>query len=61
MPTYRAYFIDSDDRVVSFKPIEAEDDNQAMQAARQYIDGKDIEVWLLDRKVGRLSAEGKNP
>jgi hypothetical protein len=53
MPTYRAYFIDSDDRVVSFKPIEAEDDNQAMQAARQYIDGKDIEVWLLDRKIGR--------
>jgi len=35
-------------------------DAQAMQAARQYLDGKDIEVWLLDRKIGRLAAGKKS-
>lgn len=55
MPTYRAYLIDQNDRVVSFKPIEAEIDEEAVEAARRYVDGCDVEVWHLDRKVARLS------
>jgi hypothetical protein len=55
MPAYRAYFIDKDDRVVSFKPVEADSDEEALEAARQFVDGHDVEVWLLDRMVGRLS------
>jgi hypothetical protein len=55
MPTYRAYFLDKDDRVESFKPVEAESDQEAMEAAKQFVDGHDVEVWLLDRMVGRLS------
>ena len=55
MPAYRAYFIDKDDRVESFKPVEAESDEEALEAARQFVDGHDVEVWLLDRMVGRLS------
>ena len=57
MPTYRAYIIDRDDRVASYKPIEAETDAEALEAARQFVDGCDVEVWYLDRKIGRLARE----
>jgi uncharacterized protein YcsI (UPF0317 family) len=54
MPTYRAYLINGDNRVVSFRPIEAETDAQALQIARRFVHGCDVEVWCLDRKIGRL-------
>jgi hypothetical protein len=54
MPTYRAYIIDRDDRVASYKPIDADTDAVALEAARQFVDGYDVEVWYLDRKIGRL-------
>jgi hypothetical protein len=57
MPTYRAYLIDGDDRVASYKPIEAETDAEALKAARQFVDGCDVKVWHLDRKIGRLERE----
>jgi hypothetical protein len=59
MPTYRAYLIDGDDRVASYKPIDAETDAEALKAARQFVDGCDVEVWHLDRKIGRLEREKK--
>ena len=59
MPTYRAYLIDGDDRVASYKPIEAETDAEALEAARQFVDRGDVEVWHLDRKIGRLEREKK--
>jgi hypothetical protein len=55
MTTYRAYLIDQNDRVVSFQPIEAETDEEAVEAARLYVDGCDVEIWHLGRKVARLS------
>jgi hypothetical protein len=55
MPTYRAYLIDADNRVSSYRPIEADTD----AAARQFVDGCDVEVWHLDRKIGRLGRAGK--
>jgi hypothetical protein len=59
MPTYRAYFIDDDDRVASYRPVDAATDAEALQAARQLVDGHDVEVWLLDRKIGRLPRTAK--
>jgi hypothetical protein len=55
MPTYRAYLIDSENRVRSFQPIEAESDQKALEGAKRFVFGHDVEVWLLDRKVGRLN------
>jgi len=52
MKIYRAYLIDGDNRVTSCKPLEAEAD--ALQAARRLAEGCDVEVWLLDRMIGRL-------
>ena len=54
MPTYRAYLINEDNRVASYKPVDADTDAEALTAARQFADGCDVEVWLLDRKIGRL-------
>jgi hypothetical protein len=59
MPVYRAYFVDARDRVVSYRPIEAEDDAEALSAAQRFVDGCDVEVWLLDRKIGRLDRAEK--
>ena len=59
MPTYRAYLIDADNRVSSYRPIEADTDAAAWKAARQFVDGCDVEVWHLDRKIGRLGRAGK--
>jgi hypothetical protein len=54
MPTYRAYLIDDDNRVASYLAIEAATDEEALEAAKQLVDGHDVEVWLLDREIGRL-------
>ena len=54
MPTYRAYLINGNDRVSSYRAIDADTDGEALKAARQFVDGCDVEVWYLDRKIGRL-------
>ena len=54
MPTYRAYLINADNRVASYRPIDAETDAEALKAARPFLDACDVEVWDLDRKIGRL-------
>jgi hypothetical protein len=59
MPTYRAYLIDGNNRISSYKPVEAETDADAMEAARQFADSCEVEVWHLDRKVGRLERANK--
>ena len=59
MPTYRAYLVNGDDRVTSYKAVEADTDADAMKAARQFVDGCDVEVWYLDRKIGRLERPKK--
>jgi hypothetical protein len=59
MPTYRIYLINADNRVASFRPLEADSDAEALQAARQFVDGCDVEVWQLDRKIGRLERARK--
>ncbi len=55
MAIYRAYFIDQNDRVISFRPIEAATDEEALALAREFTDGVDVEVWYLDRQIGRLA------
>jgi hypothetical protein len=59
MPTYRAYLINGDNRVTSYKPVEADTDVDAMKAAREFVDGCDVEVWYLDRRIDRLERPKK--
>jgi hypothetical protein len=55
MPEYRAYLIDRNDRVIARKDIVAPSDEAALEAARLYAEGVDVEVWDHARKVGRVS------
>lgn len=57
MPTYRAYLIGEDNRVTSYRAIEAATDEEALQSAKQFVDGHDVEVWLLDREIGRINRD----
>jgi hypothetical protein len=59
MPTYRAYLINEDNRVSSYKPIDADTDADALTAARVLADVCAVEVWDLDRKVGRIERAKK--
>jgi hypothetical protein len=59
MPTYRAYLIDADNRVSSYRPIEANTDAAALHAARLFAENCDVEVWDRDRKIGRLASGRK--
>ena len=60
MPTYRAYLIEKDNRVHSYKPVDADSDEEALEAAKRLVDGHDVEVWSLDRMVGRLKRGGES-
>ena len=47
--------------VASYRAVDAETDMQALRAAQQFVDGCDVEIWLLDRKIGRLEcAKNRN-
>jgi hypothetical protein len=57
MHEYRVYTVDPDGHFQSCKVIEAAGDDAAVEAARKFVDGCGIEVWLLDRKVAILTPE----
>jgi hypothetical protein len=58
MPTYRIYFLD-DGAHISRPPvvIECADNAEAAKVARQYIDGRDIELWREGTLVARYPKE----
>jgi hypothetical protein len=55
MPDYRAYIVGPDGHFRTFEVVTADDDESAIKIARRYVDGHDVEVWELDRKVAVLS------
>lgn len=54
MSDYRAYIVDKEGHIKSAKVIVADDDEKAVEAAKPMVDGHDIEIWHLDRKVAVL-------
>ena len=54
---YRAFFLDKSGHIQRREDFEAVDDKSALQHAKQWIDGADIEVWQLGRVVGKLPHE----
>lgn len=56
MPDYRAYLVGKDGHFFKSVPVEALDDAAAIAAARQLVDGYDIELWQRDRKVAKFDS-----
>jgi hypothetical protein len=54
MVEYRAYIIGSDGHFYRSVALDCADDAEAVERAKQQLDGHDIELWQLDRKVAML-------
>jgi hypothetical protein len=54
MSAYRAYIIGRDGRFEAFEVIVADDDDKAVEIAKKLVDGRDVEVWHLARKIAVL-------
>ena len=57
MTDYRLYGLDGVDRVASGEWFEADDDDAAVEVARQMMDGHDCELWQGSRLVARIRRE----
>ena len=53
-PAYRAYVIGPDGRIKRAHELYCKSDDDAVTAARQYVDGHAVEVWDKGRKVALL-------
>ena len=51
---YRVYKIGQDGRFISGVDLEQENDEAAIEAAKQFVDGCDVELWQGHRRVIRL-------
>jgi len=52
---YRLYCLDGARKVASAEWIDADDDEAAVEAAKQRMDGQGYEVWQGPRLVARLN------
>ena len=51
MQGYRAFILGQDDKVESCVELMCRDDEEAIGLAKQLVDGNDVELWQLDRKI----------
>ncbi len=58
MPKYRVYFVDRT-KHFSRPPeiVECDDDQEAIQKAKQLLDGLDVELWDGPRMVVRFASQ----
>jgi hypothetical protein len=55
MVDYRAYSVGNDRRhFIGFDPLVCRDDAEAIEKARRFLGGHDIELWSGDRLVTRI-------
>jgi hypothetical protein len=57
MPDYRAYLIGTDGHYFKSVVLDALDDTGAIAAARQLVDGHDVELWQRDRKIAKFDSK----
>ena len=51
MAEYRAFILGEDGRVKWAVPLDCPDDETAKKYAQRLVDGRDVDLWQLDRKV----------
>ena len=54
MATHLLYSFNDDGKISRFDPIEADNDDPALIAARGLRHQNDCELWLRDRRIGRI-------
>jgi hypothetical protein len=56
MQEYRAYLIGPDGHIQQRIELFCVDDDTAKQRAKALVDGHDVELWQLDRKIADFKA-----
>jgi hypothetical protein len=56
MTDYRVYIIGDDDHIMTRIDLDCADDSVAIDSARQFIDGHDVELWQRDRRIARFDS-----
>jgi hypothetical protein len=51
MDGFYAYILDANGRVLSRVDLAFESEETAKERAKQLVDGHDVELWQLDRKI----------
>jgi len=59
MAHYRAYFIGRDGHFKKAVDLDCADDAAAKVAAKQLVDGRDVELWQRDRRITKFEAKPK--
>jgi hypothetical protein len=59
MPDYRAYLVGSDGHFYRSVALDLPGEAAAIAAAKQLVDGHDVELWLLDRKIAKFEQKKK--
>jgi hypothetical protein len=57
MAHYRAYVLEADGHIKEAVDLVLKDDVEAIAAAKQLVDGHDVELWERQRKVGCFRQE----
>jgi len=58
MQEYRAFILGPDGRVQGSVDLLCENEGEAIKAAKQLVDGHDVELWQRDRKIVRFNRPG---
>jgi hypothetical protein len=59
MTDYRVYVVGNDGHFVRAVQLDCPDDNAAIESAKQFVDGLDVELWQRDRLVARFDRKPK--
>ena len=57
MSYYRAYIIGQDGHFQNVITLDCADDAAAIESAKQFVDGHDVELWQESRKIAALEAK----
>ena len=60
MGDYRVYVVGSDGHFTKAIQLNCHDDGAAIESAKQFIDGHDIELWQRDRRIARFDTRPKD-
>jgi hypothetical protein len=59
MVEYRIYTVGDDGHFTGFEPLVCENDARAIEKAKQFLDGHDLQIWSGPRYVGSLGSKDK--
>ena len=60
MRPYRAFVVNEDGHFLKAVVLDCADDTAAVHEAKKLVDGKDIELWKMERRVAILISSDKS-